>query len=314
MDFNCFARAMIWQEFWFERENNEEYEKPIFKSRKNNLPKNYSTPKGLKTMLSSIRSEIMDPQNRNQEHPNLLPEEIEALKELITLQKQRIITIKPADKGAGIVILNFKDYMKSSYDHLLSNVTSQNVEGPKTYYKAVNEFALEEAKEKIENVLHKALENKIISREEYNEMNPHNEDPAKFYCNFKVHKETNHHNISPVRPIISGSGSITENISLYAEHYIKESSVKHPSYLQDTPHFLRVLHKLNSGQKLSEKSMLVTADITGAYANIPQENGSHCLFEVLEERQDKSIPSEFIVELMDLIQQYNIFEFHDGQL
>ena len=87
VDFNRFARAMIWQEFWFERENNEEYEKPIFKSRKNNLPKNYSTPKGLKTMLSSIRSEIMDPRNRNQEHPNLPPEEIEALKELITLQK-----------------------------------------------------------------------------------------------------------------------------------------------------------------------------------------------------------------------------------
>ena len=197
--------------------------------------------------------------------------------------------------------------MKSCYDHLLSNVTSQNVGGPKTYYKAVNEFALEEAKEKIENVLHKALENKIISREEYNEMNPHNKDPAKFYCNFKVHKETNHDNIPPVRPIISGSGSITENISLYVEHYIKESSVKHPSYLQDTPHFLRVLHKLNSGPKLSEKSMLVTADITGAYANIPQEDGSQCLFEVLEERQDKSIPSEFIVDLMDLIQQYNIF-------
>ena len=65
VDFNRFARAMIWQEFWFERENNEEYEKPIFKSRKKNLPKNYSTPKGLKTMLSSIRSEIMDPRNRN---------------------------------------------------------------------------------------------------------------------------------------------------------------------------------------------------------------------------------------------------------
>ena len=116
------------------------------------------------------------------------------------------------------LVFNFKDYMKSCYDHLLSNVSSQNSEGPKTYYKAVNELALEEAKEKIENVLNKALENKIISREEYNEKIPHNKDPATLYCNFKVQKETNQNNIPLVRQIISESGSITENISLYVEH------------------------------------------------------------------------------------------------
>ena len=60
--------------------------------------------------------------------------------------------------------------------------------------------------------------------------------------------------------------------------------------------------------------MLVTGDITGAYANIPQDDGSQCLHEVLEEREDKNIPSAFLVSLMDLIQKYNIFEFHDGQL
>ena len=154
----------------------------------------------------------------------------------------------------------------------------------------------------------------IISKAEYCEMSPKNKDPSVFYCNFKVHKETKHNNVPPVRPIISGSGSITENISLYVEHHIKEASVKHPSYLQDTPHFLRVVNKINSGPKLPDKSCLVTADITGAYANIPQEDGSKCLYEVLEEREDKTIPSAFIVKPMDLIQMYNIFEFHDGQL
>ena len=63
VDFNRFSRAVIWQEFWFGRDKEEEYVKPIFKSKKNNLPKNYSSPSGLKTMLSSIRSEIMDPRN-----------------------------------------------------------------------------------------------------------------------------------------------------------------------------------------------------------------------------------------------------------
>ena len=60
--------------------------------------------------------------------------------------------------------------------------------------------------------------------------------------------------------------------------------------------------------------MLVTADATGLYLNITQEDGSSCLKEALNERQDQSVPSSFIVKLMNLIQKYNIFEFHDGQL
>ena len=36
--------------------------------------------------------------------------------------------------------------------------------------------------------------------------------------------------------------------------------------------------------------------------------------EALEERPDKKIPTNFLVKLMELIQIYNIFEFHDGML
>ena len=60
--------------------------------------------------------------------------------------------------------------------------------------------------------------------------------------------------------------------------------------------------------------MAVTTDITGAYTNIPHEDGSKCLEEALEERSDKKIPTKFLVKLMELIQNYNIFEFHDGML
>ena len=135
-----------------------------------------------------------------------------------------------------------------------------------------------------------------------------------WYCNFKVHKKNNHDNIPPVRPIISGSGAITENISLYVDHHIKDLATKHKSYLQDTPHFLRVIDKINQGPKLPINAVLVTSDIIGAYLNIPHEDGINCLNEVLEERDDKTIPSNLLVKLMELIQNYNIFEFHDEQL
>ena len=93
------------------RENHEKYSSPLFHNRKTNLPTNYTTFNGLKTSLNSIRSEIMDNKNRNSEKCNLPPDEIDALKQLIQLQKDRVSTIKSADKGAGIVILNFSDYM-----------------------------------------------------------------------------------------------------------------------------------------------------------------------------------------------------------
>ena len=129
-----------------------------------------------------------------------------------------------------------------------------------------------------------------------------------------MHKQNEHKEVPPVRAIISGSGSVTENISLFVEHHIKDISVKHKSYLQDTPHFLRVIDKINKGKKLPPNALLVSADVTNAYHNIPQEDGSDCLKEVLEKREDQTIPSDFIVKLMNLVQQYNIFEFHYAQL
>ena len=90
----------------------------------------------------------MDPRNRNEEKCNLPQEEINALKQLVRLQRERIITIIPCDKGAGIVILDFNMYMKACYEHLLSKQPNQtnSLESEKNYYKKEDDFALEKAK------------------------------------------------------------------------------------------------------------------------------------------------------------------------
>ena len=80
----------------------------------------------------------MDHRNRNQEQCNLPKEEVLALKELIRLQRERVIIIKPYDKGAGIMVLNFKDYMSSCYEHLLSKHNDIQF-----YYKRVEDIELD---------------------------------------------------------------------------------------------------------------------------------------------------------------------------
>ena len=57
----------------------------------------------------------------------------------------------------------------------------------------------------------------------------------------------------------------------------------------------------------------VSIDVTGLYSNIPHQEGLDCLEEALNTREDKSIPTAFLVTLMALVLMRNIFEF-DGML
>ena len=132
--------------------------------RKNNLPKNYKSPDGLKTYLGCIRSEIMDHRNRYTVECNLPPDEIDALRELIKLQKKRVITIKPCDKGAGMMIFDFPEYMRSCYEHLLSEKVMEDGVSKK-YYSRVEEIELERTKFKIRNLIEEGCENDILAEE-----------------------------------------------------------------------------------------------------------------------------------------------------
>ena len=125
VDYAKFERTMLWQEFWGNSPK-ENFKPPIFKKEKTNLPRNHPTPSALKTFLNGVKSEIEDPKNRNKARPNLPPDEIEGLRELIKLQRNKKITIKPCDKGAGIIILDFQRYLDSCYNHLNSKQKQEN--------------------------------------------------------------------------------------------------------------------------------------------------------------------------------------------
>ena len=88
-DFTRFERSMVWKDYWFGKETEETYVPLIFKKKKNNFPKNHRTPKGLLDYLTAVKSEIVDPKNRNKVKSNLPEDEKEALRELVKLQKEQ---------------------------------------------------------------------------------------------------------------------------------------------------------------------------------------------------------------------------------
>ena len=112
---------MLWREYWSCHESDEENSPPIFKTDKTNLPPfDHPRPPPLTTFLNGVKSELMDPLNRNNCRPNLPFDEMKALKELINLQNNNVIVMKACDKGAGIIILNYDAYMLSCKNHLCS--------------------------------------------------------------------------------------------------------------------------------------------------------------------------------------------------
>ena len=158
VDLKRFKRAAIWNEFWFGRESEDQTDL-IFKKEKDNLPKNYTVPEDLKTFLSAVTSEIQDPRNRITEQSNLPQDEQQALKELEKLQKEKHIVIKACDKGAGIIILDYNEYVKACYIHLTSSQSEGN-----PYYTQVDALEVERSKAQIEYTLLEALKNNIISQ------------------------------------------------------------------------------------------------------------------------------------------------------
>ena len=130
-------------------------------------------------------------------------------------------------------------------------------------------------------------------------------NPAKFYQLFKVHKTHIPGDTPPSRPIISGSGSYTENISLFVDSFLTPLSNLDPSYLQDTPDFLRCIEEINK-DNLSANSILFSVDVTGLYTNIPQDDGLEFCREALENRTDKSVPMSFLIELLNICLKNNI--------
>ena len=310
VDFKRFERSIIWHEYFYGRDPDIDVKAKVFKTQKTNMPKNYKTPEGLKTFLGSIKSEIMDHRNRNNIPSNLPQIEIQAMKELIKLQKEKAIVIKPCDKGAGIIILDYDVYMRACYKHLNEEKDMGNGE-VKKYYLMVDDIELERTKSKIRNIVQEGLEKDILTKEEHDAMVADDREAAKFYCTFKVHKKHEPMTAPPPRPIVSGSGSITEKIATFVDFHTKEISNKHQSYLQDTPDFLRYIEQINSGPFITDNHILVTWDVVGLYTNIPHDDGLQSLEESLNSRHNPDVPTEFLVKLMDIILRNNLFKFHD---
>ena len=50
--------------------------------------------------------------------------------------------------------------------------------------------------------------------------------------------------------------------------------------------------------------------MSALYTNIPQDEGIEAVREVLTDRKNCEVPTDFIIRLLEIVLKYNIFEFN----
>ncbi|CAH2283132.1 Hypothetical predicted protein, partial [Pelobates cultripes] len=142
----------------------------------------------------------------NKKKENLTKRKKQALK---SLKDNRELVIRQADKGGSIVVLNRDDYMKES----------QRILGDSNTYKILKSNPTCNFKKKLYEILDEGFKKGIIDKDEFDYLFISSPKTAVFYYLPKVHKSL----ISPPgRPIISGIGSMTSNISQYIDFFLQK--------------------------------------------------------------------------------------------
>ena len=72
-----------------------------------------------------------------------------------------------------------------------------------------------------------------------------------------------------------------------------------------------MLDDINENETLPENAKPISIDLKSMYTNIPLEEGLEAFKITLDERSDKSIPSDYIIKLLRLIMEKNIFTFNE---
>ena len=109
-------------------------------------------------------------------------------------------------------------------------------------------------------------------------------------------------------PIVSGIGGITERISSFLDHFLQPVLITIPSYLKNSSELIELIKDTH----IHTNDILVTVDVSSLYLNIPQEEGTQAVVNLLEERGALPLPKDVITHMLNIVLKYNIFKFGDS--
>ena len=176
----------------------------------------------LETYIEHTKQELADnlPQICRQEPSNLTPSQLTALTKL--QHARDTLTIKPADKNLGVVLMNTEDYIAQCLLHLTDNTT----------YRPAKEYPTEVIRRKLQNLTTTAKDQ--LNKHVYRFLNkgpPHPRIP-QFYGIPKIHKK--YIKLPPMCPIISQSSSLLSPSAQFIDHVLQPLAMSYPDYIQNS--------------------------------------------------------------------------------
>ena len=177
----------------------------------------------IKRTRTDVESHLNDLQAKRCKD-NLPPEETSALK---NLRQRTDIIIKPADKRFVVVMLSKEDYIKEANQQLNESVYMSYRKLPAD---PTSQYTTE-VKQCLDSMYRRGLIDKKVKN--FLHVVPHHARAVRFYLLPKIHKPGN-----PGRPIVASNGALTENISRFADFFLRLTVTQLPSHIRDTTDFI----------------------------------------------------------------------------
>ena len=244
----------------------------------------------LDTFIEATKQDFDKLTQRNMAFPkNLTNDEYKILD---SLKNDENIIIKKADKGAATILMDKTDYIKEG-ERQLSD-TSFYIETPSDYTQSHIDY--------ITNVVMKIHQRGEIPLSIMKNLIPSGARCANWYFLPKIHKAK-----ITGRPIVSGNNSPTEKISSFIDEHIKGLVPKIPSYVRDTPDFIKKVENFHHNGDF----LLVTMDVTSLYTNIPNQEGLIAIARTLiREKPVFNLQYNSLLELLKIVLHKNNFQFN----
>lgn len=228
--------------------------------------------------------------------PNISIEEHKALLDLSTNPD---VVIKKADKGSSIVLMNKEDYTKSCLTQLNNG----------KFYKPITESRSSRNGKAISRTFKGMYARKEIDKKTLDFLLKERELSERYFYGLpKIHKGRDKwmHNIPPLRPIISDTNSESYLAAKFVDTYLRPVGSLHPSFIQDTWHFMFKLGHIIA----PKEALLVSLDVESLYTNIPLKEGISLCKEALNARGPGALPpTKSLISLLSIQAYNNDFSF-----
>ena len=158
---------------------------------------------------------------------------------------------------------------------------------------------------KVTKKLIELRDNNLFEQQEYLKLKPTGEQPPRFYDPPKIQKDG-----TPVRPIISYTGTPLYKISKYIANILKP----YGKLKKNNTHSPKSLSTFICQQKIEPDEVLVSFDVTSLYITIPIDQAILIIKDLLEHDDklaDRTLLSpRQILDLLDILPHTKCFKFN----